>query len=133
MKIEYQNLPSDRKFGLFFSIVFLITIFIFGDNVISFFEYLFFFLSLIFLILSLVYPVILRPLNYLWFLIGYILGKIISPIIIGIIFYIIITPISIVLFFIGRDELKIKLNNKNSYWIKRNDKEYELEDLKKQY
>lgn len=52
---------------------------------------------------------------------GLLLGMLINPIILGIIFYGLFTPISIFIRFIGRDELRLKLNNKTSYWIHRNE------------
>ena len=73
--------------------------------------------SLIFLILGLINSIILTPLNRLWFKFGIILGKIISPIILGIIFFLIVTPTGILLRLFGKDVINLKYNNESSYWI----------------
>ena len=78
-------------------------------------------LSLIFLILGVLNSVILSPLNKLWFKFGLILGRAISPIIMGIIFFIVVTPIGLLMRLIGKDLLNLKFNNNNTYWIDKND------------
>tara|TARA_B100000686_G_scaffold316156_1_gene363707 strand:- start:375 stop:629 length:255 start_codon:yes stop_codon:yes gene_type:complete len=63
---------------------------------------------------------LLLPLNILWFRLGIILGKIISPIVIGLIFFFIITPIALLGRLMGRDELKLKRNKvSETYWVER--------------
>ncbi len=64
---------------------------------------------------------ILRPLNKLWMSIGLVLGMIVSPIVMGFIFFVIFTPIGILMRFFGRDELLLRFKKKSSYWTKRND------------
>jgi hypothetical protein len=64
-------------------------------------------------------PNILRPLNLIWMSLGLVLGTFISPIVMGIIFFFIFTPISILMRLIGRDELNLRFKKKQSYWIKR--------------
>jgi hypothetical protein len=118
LKLE---LPSNKKFGYLFSAIFFVSSFYFFYFYNKISGYLFLSLSLIFIIISIVKPILLLPLNKLWMQIGLFLGKIVSPIILGIIFYCLITPYSIVLKFMGRDELKLKIKKKNSYWLKRND------------
>ena len=73
-----------------------------------------------FLILGLLNSKLLTPLNKLWFKFGIILGKIISPLIMGIIFFLVVTPIGLIMRILGKDLLKLKYNNKNSYWIEKN-------------
>ena len=60
---------------------------------------------------------LLSPLNKVWFKFGIILGKIISPIVLFLIFFLVMTPISIYLKLIKKDILKLKKNNENTYWI----------------
>ena len=78
-----------------------------------------FLISLMFFILGLFNSKILGPLNQIWFKFGILLGKVVSPIVMGIIFFLVITPISILLKIFGKDVLKLKLNNNETYWIKK--------------
>ena len=77
-------------------------------------------LSLIFLILGLVDSKILTPLNKVWYHFGIFLGKIISPFIMGIIFFLVVTPIGLIMRLLGKDVLNLKYNDNQSYWIERN-------------
>ena len=63
---------------------------------------------------------ILSPLNKLWFKLGIILGKIISPIIMGIIFFVVVTPIGYLMRLVKKDVLNLKFNDNKSYWIEKN-------------
>tara|TARA_Y100000996_G_C22365713_1_gene578833 strand:- start:326 stop:703 length:378 start_codon:yes stop_codon:yes gene_type:complete len=76
-------------------------------------------LSFIFLILGILNSKLLSPLKSAWIKLGEILGKIIAPIVMGFIYFIIITPIGILMRLIGKDLLGIKYSKNNSYWIKR--------------
>lgn len=77
-------------------------------------------LSVIFLILGLLNSILLYPLNLAWFKFGLFLGKIISPIIMGIIFFLVVTPIGLLMRLLGKDVLNLKLNKKEgSYWIEK--------------
>ena len=75
------------------------------------------FVSFIFLVLGLMNSKILSPLNLLWFKFGILLGRIISPVVMGIIFFLVVTPISIILKIFGKDVLNLKFNNNKTYWI----------------
>ena len=115
-----KNLPSNKNFGIVFSIVFLILALypLLKDGEIRVW---FIVISLIFLNLALVNSKLLTPLNNLWFKFGVFLGKIISPIIMGIIFFLVVTPIGIFMRGLGKDVLNLKYNNNKSYWIEKND------------
>jgi len=76
-------------------------------------------LSLIFLILGILNSKLLSPFKSIWIKLGEIIGKIIAPIVMGFIYFIIITPIGILMRLIGKDLLGIKYSKNNSYWIKR--------------
>ena len=78
------------------------------------------FLSFVFLVLGLMNSKILSPLNLLWFKFGILLGKIVSPVVMGIIFFLVVTPISIILKIFGKDVLNLKFNNNKTYWIEKN-------------
>ena len=76
--------------------------------------------SLIFLVLGIINSKILKPLNKLWFKFGILLGKIISPIIMGAIFFLVVTPIGIIMKILGKDLLRLKYDKKKrSYWIEK--------------
>ena len=112
------KLPSNRNFGVVFFIVFLIIAlwpFIKGENL----RLWAFTISLLFLILGLLNAKILTPLNKMWIKFGEILGNIISPLVMGIIFFGIVTPIGLFLKLIGKDVLKLKKDKKNTYWIEK--------------
>ena len=113
------KIPSNRNFGLvFFFVFFIISIWpLFNNGQINIFLV---FLSFIFLLLGLVNSKLLMPLNKLWFSFGLLLGRFISPIIMGVIFFGLVTPIGLLLRIFRKDILKLKFNNKNTYWDKKN-------------
>ena len=119
-KIKDIDLPSNHKFGYFFTFVFLIASIYFYIRHVNLFFYIFFTTSIIFFFITLIAADILKPLNKLWMIFGLILGKIISPIVMGVIFFIIFTPIGVIMRLFGRDELRLSLKYKDTYWIKRN-------------
>ena len=107
--------PSDKKFGITFSIIFTI-IFIYFLIIKEKPFYFLLYLSSIFIILSFVYPKSLSLLNKIWMKFGLFLGMIISPIVMGIIFFCVVTPIALCLKLFKKDILKLKKNNDYSYW-----------------
>ena len=113
------QLPSNRKFGIFFSIVFFLLAVYAHWKFKS--ELVIFALipSVFFAFSVLLAPQILFSLNRLWFRLGLLLGKIVSPIILGVIFFFLITPISLLTRVFGRDELKMKKRSVESYWVDR--------------
>jgi len=76
--------------------------------------------SLVFFILGLINSKILNPLNKIWFKFGIILGKLISPIIMGVIFFFVVTPTGLIMRLFGKDLLNLKSSNIKSYWIEKN-------------
>ena len=119
MNFNNIEIPSNKKFGFFFSSIFLIisSYFAYKDNTVI--AYMFAILVILFLAITLIRADILLPLNKLWMRFGLLLGMIVSPIVLGIIFFGLFTPIAIIMRLIGRDELRIKINNKDSHWITR--------------
>ena len=112
-------LPSNKKIGIFFFIILTIlsvVLFIYDYPLISVITLT---TGLISLTLSYLKPDLLLPVNKAWMTLGYLLGYIVSPIVIGSIFFVIFTPIGIFLKIIGRDELKLLNKNSDSYWRKR--------------
>jgi len=112
---------SEKSFGIVFFIFFMIISFypFFIDGTIRIWALL---IGVIFLILGIFFPKILFLPNKLWFQIGILLGKIISPIFMGVVYFFSVTPIGIILRLIGKDVLNQKINKKTkSYWINRKD------------
>ena len=114
-----KNKSSNRSFGVVFFVFFLIiSLFpLLNDNDIRYWSLI---LSIIFLVLGLLNSNLLTPLNNLWFKFGILLGKVISPFIMGTIFFIIVTPIGIIMKILNKDLLNLKFNNKKTYWIEKN-------------
>ena len=115
------KISSNRNFGVvFFVVFFLIALYpLTYDEGIRTWSII---ISLFFLILGLLNSKILNPLNKLWFKIGIILGKIISPLIMGIIFFLVVTPTGLIMRLLRKDILNLKYNKDKSYWIKKNEK-----------
>ena len=110
------KISSNKSFGIVFSIFFLlISVYPLLNNDPIYYWSLF--VSFIFLVLGLMNSKILSPLNLLWFKFGILLGKIVSPVVMGIIFFLVVTPISIILKIFGKDVLNLKFNNNKTYWI----------------
>ena len=112
------RIGSNRSFGIVFFVVFLIiTLYpLLNNENIRYWSLL---VSLVFLILGLLNSNILTPLNKAWFKFGILLGKVISPIIMGIIFFFVVTPIGLLMRLIRKDLLNLKVEKNNSYWIKK--------------
>jgi hypothetical protein len=115
-----QKLPSERRFGLMLTAVFAILAIggiIRHRNWIAYDSC--FAASAVFGLLTLMNSRVLGPLNRAWFYLGKGLGKIVNPIVMGIIFFGILAPVSIVTRLFGRDELRLKRRSTNSYWVDR--------------
>ena len=113
------KISSNRSFGLLFFVVFLIVSLwpLTYEGSIRIWSVI---ISAVFLILGLINSKLLTPLNVLWFKFGMILGAIISPIIMGIIFFLVVTPTGLILRIMGKDLLNKKYDKKKeTYWIKR--------------
>ena len=110
------KISSNRSFGVVFFIVFLLIALypLLKDNDLRIWSLV---ISFIFLILGLINSKILTPLNRLWFKFGLLLGKFISPLIMGIIFFVVVTPIGIIMRLLKKDLLNLKYNKKETYWI----------------
>ena len=113
------KISSNRSFGIVFFVVFiLIALYpLIHNEEIRIWSLI---ISSIFLILGLINSRILNPLNKLWFKFGILLGKIVSPIIMGIIFFLVVTPIGFIMRILGKDLLNLKFNRNKSYWIEKN-------------
>ena len=112
------KISSNKSFGIVFFIVFLLIALyplLYGED----FRVWSLLISIGFLILGLINSKLLTPLNKLWFKFGLILGRFISPLIMGMIFFIIVTPIGIIMRLLRKDLLLLKYNHKKTYWIEK--------------
>tara|TARA_B110000971_G_scaffold215425_1_gene248846 strand:+ start:74 stop:454 length:381 start_codon:yes stop_codon:yes gene_type:complete len=112
------KIGSNRNFGIVFFIIFLlISLWPLLNN--EDFKSWSLIVSIIFLILGMLNSRFLSPLNMIWFKFGIFLGKIVSPLIMGVIFFFVVTPIGLLMRVFNKDLLNLKINNKNTYWIKK--------------
>ena len=123
--VSYQTfsnsptLPSNRKFG------WILGAFLFAAGVYAalyiniLWTIIFISLASLFVLLALVAPAWLALLNKLWFQLGLLLGRVVNPIVLGLIFFIFITPVAIITKLFGRDELLINKRTVSTYWLER--------------
>ena len=118
MNSKNIKISSNRSFGIVFFLFFLIvSIFpLFKDEDIRIWAVI---VAIIFLILGLLNSSVLSPLNKIWFKFGILLGNFISPIIMGLVFFTVLTPTAFIMRAFGKDLLNLKKNNKKSYWIEK--------------
>ncbi len=121
MRFSEIELPSNQKFGFFFTFVFAVAAAYFYYSATIGWAYVFVAATFVFLIITLVKSDTLLPLNKLWMRFGLLLGMIVSPIVLGIIFFGLFTPIAVLMRISGRDELKLKFSRKDSHWIIRHE------------
>ena len=112
------KIGSNRSFGIVFFVVFLLIAFypLINEEDIRYWSL---FISFIFLILGFLNSTILTPLNKIWFKFGILLGKLISPVIMGIIFFFVVTPIGILMRVLKKDLLNLRVNKNKTYWIEK--------------
>ena len=129
MKNNKIKIGSNKSFGIVFFTVFLIIAIwpLLNGYEIRYWSLI---ISIVFLLLGILNSKILTPLNKIWFKIGILLGNVISPIVMSIIFFLVVTPTSFIMKILGKDLLNLKKNTKNSYWIK---KQNQNSRMKKQF
>jgi hypothetical protein len=121
VKPEQIILPSNKKFGWFLTFVLFVVglYFYVSHNETTLTVRWLWGGSILCAAITIIIPKWLAPLNRVWFEFGILLGKIISPLILGIIFFIIITPTALICRLFGRDELRLKRTTANTYWLDR--------------
>ena len=121
------KISSNRSFGIVFFIVFLLigTYPLLNNDHIRIWALI---ISIVFLILGLLNSKILLPLNKIWFKFGILLGKIISPLIMGLIFFVVVTPIGLLMRLLNKDLLNLKFNKSKSYWIEKSDQKSKMKN-----
>ena len=120
-KFSEIELPSNKKFGYFFTLIFIIIAGYFFINKSLNLAYIFVTISITLFFITLVKADLLSYPNKLWIRFGLLLGMIISPIVLGVLFFILFTPTAILMKLFGRDELRLKFKKNTSYWILRED------------
>ena len=129
-----HQLPSNKKFGfLFCGIFFAITLFAYFKDHSTILIGLFFLACTFFLVSSFFFQNLLGPLNKAWFLLGIGLGKVVSPVVLGIIFFGLVTPIALLARLAGRDELKLKRPKTSTYWVEPVGANSEADSFKNQF
>jgi len=129
LKNDNIKISTNRSFGLVFFVFFFIfsILPLFKSGDVRFWSLI---ISICFLILGLLNSSILTPLNKTWFKFGILLGNFVSPIIMGVVFFVVVTPTSFIMKLLGKDLLNLKKNNKKTYWIKKNE---EISKMKNQF
>jgi len=127
--MNYQKIKigSNKGFGIvFFVVFFLISIWpILNDEGIRIWSLI---ISLIFLILGIKNSNLLTPLNLTWFRFGLFLGKIVSPIVMGLVYFFVVTPTGLIMRLFKKDLIMLKKNNKKTYWIEKKNSESSMKN-----
>ena len=118
--MDHKNIKigTNRSFGIVFFLVFLLISMypILNDGNIRIWSLA---IAIIFLLLGIANSKLLSPLNKLWFKFGLLLGQIVSPLVMGLIFFVVVTPIGIIMRLSNKDLLNLKYNKNKTYWIKK--------------
>ena len=121
-----------KKNNIIFGLIFFVLFLIIGlyplksDGIVRIWSII---LSLVFLIITIIRPNLFIFLNKLWIQFGLLIGKIISPIIMGFVFFLVVTPVGLLVRILKKDVMGLK-RGESSYWINRNDK---VQSMKKQF
>ena len=118
MNYKDIKIGSNRSFGVVFFVVFLLIGLwpILKGNELRIWSIV---ISLIFLILGILNSKILTPFNKVWFRFGIFLGNFISPIIMGIVFFLVVTPTGLIMKLFRKDLINLRKNNSSTYWIEK--------------
>ena len=120
MKYKDIKISSNRSFGIVFFVVFLVIGLwpIINNGDIRNWSVI---ISAIFLVLGLLNSKVLTPLNKAWFKFGIFLGNFIAPIVMAIVYFLVVTPIGILMKIVKKDLINLRKNNNKSYWIEKNE------------
>ena len=120
MNYKDIKIGSNRSFGIVFFVVFLLIGLwpILNGNELRIWSII---ISLIFFILGILNSKILTPFNKVWFRFGIFLGNFISPIIMGIVFFLVVTPTGLIMKLFRKDLINLRKNNSSTYWIEKKD------------
>ena len=123
---------SNKSFGIVFAVVFLIvaTWPLFWGNELRIWATI---ASLAFLGTAFLFPNILSPLNTLWTKFGLLLHKIVTPLVMGLVFFVVVSPIAILMRIFAKRPLSLKYENIDSYWIRRDPSGPDAESFNNQF
>lgn len=128
-----SNMPSNKKFGWTFTVIFgLLWLYAVLNNFAEY-AYVLFVMCATFALVTLTSPDMFARMNHLWYALGETLGKVVSPIVLSIIFFIIFTPVSLITRAFGRDILLMKRKKNASHWIDRGNKALDPDSFKHQF
>ena len=130
---EAVKVSSDQSFGIVFTLVFLAVgvWVVFGGQPKGWF---FFVSAALFLVVAIACPSILGPLNRAWAKLGLLLGQVFNPILLGVVFFLVVTPIAVIRRLLGKDSLHLKSNSDlESYWINRSSAGSKVGSMTKQF
>ncbi|MDA9282331.1 SxtJ family membrane protein [Pseudomonadales bacterium] len=133
MNISDIKLPSNQNFGAFFTCLLAVASGYFYLEGASVAFYVSSVCCLLFLLATIFKPGVLLFLNRLWMGFGLLLGMFVSPIVLGVIFFGLFTPLSLVMRLFGRDELRLRFKQKQSYWINRGVTDSQSHSFKNQF
>ena len=121
------KISSNKNFGIVFFIVFLLIAAypLINNGELRIWSLI---LSLAFLILGLLNSKILYPLNKIWFKFGLLLGRIVSPLVMALIFFLVVTPIGLLMRILNKDLLNLKFNKSKTYWIEQNQQKSKMKN-----
>ena len=123
-----NNLPSEKNFGLTFACVFIIIALwpLLAGEPIRLWSII---VSIFLVIISFIFPKILRPFNKWWYKFGILLGSIVSRIVIPLVFYLVVTPMGLIMRIFGKDFLEKKIKpDVSSYWMNKNKEKISMKD-----
>ena len=125
--MDKVKIGSNRSFGIVFFIFFLIvgTYPIFFQGELRIWSLI---VSIIFLLLGIINARFLTPLNLLWFKFGMLLGRIVAPIVMGLVFFLVVTPTGLIMRILNKDPLRLKKKNIKTYWIERSSIKSEMKN-----
>ena len=121
MEKDKIKTSSNKTFGIFFAIVFIIISVwpLLNHNDIRIWPIP---IAIIFLVLGFLNSKLLSPLNKSWYKLGLFLGSIVSPIVMGLIFFLVVTPTGLLMKLFKKDILNLKFNNSKTYWLEKDKK-----------
>ena len=118
-KNSKPELPSEKKFGLLFAGIFAVLAVTSYRHVHMPSMIVAMILSVFFFYGAMRAPKLLAPLNKAWYMLGLLLGKVVSPIVLGALFFLVITPVAFIGRLAGRDVLRLRPRSVDSYWVER--------------
>ena len=121
------KISSNRSFGIVFFVIFLlISVYplLYNENI----RIWSLIISIIFLFLGIINSRILTPFNHIWFKFGLVLGRFISPLIMGLVFFLVVTPIGLLMRVFKKDLLNLRFDKTDTYWINKQEPKSKMKD-----